>query len=173
VVPSIARVWYLVRGENREAVDELWDRVMKCVSGAAEMTETTYEVQMIKAIHNVLQNGPLTDVLFEAFERVGPPEFGPEERAFAEEISRTIPASQRQGAMEGNQVPEEFRDRLLCDVVLPRAPKDLVLSHGQAARGLQCVWHPRPLVAVCGPGGDGHRARRDADGSQSRGRGRL
>jgi len=124
VVPSIARVWYLVRGENREAVDELWDRVMKCVSGAAEMTETTYEVQMIKAIHNVLQNGPLTDVLFEAFERVGPPEFGPEERAFAEEISRTIPASQRQGAMEGNQVPEEFRDRLLCDVVLPRAPKD-------------------------------------------------
>jgi len=69
VVPSIARVWYLVRGENREAVDELWDRVMKCVSGAAEMTETTYEVQMIKAIHNVLQNGPLTDVLFEAFER--------------------------------------------------------------------------------------------------------
>jgi aminobenzoyl-glutamate utilization protein B len=124
VVPAEAKVWYLVRGDSRDAVDDLWERVLKCVSGAAEMTETTYEVDILKAIYNVLPNEPLIEVLFDAFERVGPPDFGPEELEFAEKISETIPESQKKGALKHSQVPEKLWDRPLCDQVLPRPERD-------------------------------------------------
>jgi len=123
VVPSLARVWYLVRGENRKAVDALWQRVEKCASGAAEMTETTFEVELLKAIYNVLPNTPLTELLFAAFERVGPPQFGPEEREFAAEIAKTIPDAEKELKLERSQVPKELWDQDLCDVVLPKPDK--------------------------------------------------
>jgi len=120
VVPPIAKVWYLVRAENRDAIDALWERVLRCVSGAAEMTETTYEVEMLKAIYNVLPNEPLVSLLFDAFERVGPPRFGPAERKFAEEISQTISPQEKRNALVRRQVPKNLWDRTLCDEVLPR-----------------------------------------------------
>ncbi len=124
VVPAFARVWYLVRADRRESVNELWERVLKCVSGAAEMTETEYEIQMLKAIYNVLPNSPLIDLLFDCYARVGPPEFGEQERAFAEEISETISAEQRHAALERDQVPEHLWDRMLCDEILSKPEEE-------------------------------------------------
>ncbi len=124
VVPPEAKVWYLVRSVQRVEVDSLWERVVKCASGAAEMTETTFEVEMLKAIYNVLPNEPMTELLFECFERVGPPEFGPEEREFAEQISETITDEQRRSAQQRRQLPAELHDRILCDEVLSEPPKE-------------------------------------------------
>lgn len=124
VVPPRAKVWYLVRSVQRAEVDDLWERVLQCASGAAKMTDTTYEVDMLKAIYNVLPNGPMTDLLFDCFERVGPPEFGKEAREFARQIAESISAEQRESAFRGRQIPDDLRDKLLCDVVLPRPPKE-------------------------------------------------
>ncbi len=124
VVPSVAKVWYLVRADARDAVDELWERVLKCASGAAEMTETDYEIQMLKAIYNVLPNTPLIDLLFDCFDRLGPPEFGEEEHDFAEKISESISAEQKRAMLQRDQVPEHLWDRILCDEVLPRPERD-------------------------------------------------
>jgi aminobenzoyl-glutamate utilization protein B len=120
VVPPEATVWYLVRAELRQDVEELWKRVIKCANGAAEMTETTYKMELLKAIWNVLPNRPLIDLLFECFERVGPPTLGPEDVAFAQEIAKSITPAQKDTALRRGQVPEEYWDKVYCDVVLPR-----------------------------------------------------
>jgi aminobenzoyl-glutamate utilization protein B len=120
VVPPVATVWYLVRAAERVAVDELWERIIKCANGAAEMTETRYEMELLKAIYNVLNNPALEDVLDEAFQRVGPPAFGPAERDFAKEISKSITPRQKESSLRQGQVPEELWDKELCDIVLPR-----------------------------------------------------
>ena len=124
VVPPEAEVWYLVRAERRQDVDELWERILKCANGAAEMTETTYDVELLKAIWNVLPNQPLSDLLFAAFERVGPTQLGPEELEFAKEISKSISKSQRDSALRRFQIPEDYHDKLFLDVVLPRPPAE-------------------------------------------------
>jgi len=120
VVPPEAQVWYLVRAARRDAVDELWERVIKCANGAAEMTETTYKIELLKAIYNVLPNTVLEDVLEGAFKRVGPTTFTPEDHAFAEEISKTVPQKQKADALRENHVPDEWADKTLNDAVLDR-----------------------------------------------------
>ncbi|MDP2873058.1 MAG: amidohydrolase [Bacillota bacterium] len=122
VVPPVAKVWYLVRAERRQDVDELWARIIKCANGAAEMTETRYEIELLKAIWNVLPNPPLTDLLFDCFERVGGPWLGPAEMEFATEIAKSITPSVKQSALRRGQVPEEYWDKVYCDVVLPKPP---------------------------------------------------
>lgn len=120
VVPAKASAWYLVRAPRREEVDDLYRRVLNCAYGAAQMTETRCEVELIKAIWNVLPNPVLEDVLEEAMKRVGPPEFGQEEYEFAREILKTIPENQRLALLRESQVPEEVWGKVLNDTVLPR-----------------------------------------------------
>ena len=118
VVPPEAQVWYLVRAAERPAMDDLWERIIKCANGAAEMTETTYDLELIKAIYNVLNNTALEEALHEAFERVGAPQFSEEDQAFAKEISKTVPDKQKVTALRENQVPEKWWDKHLNDEVL-------------------------------------------------------
>jgi len=120
VVPPVAKVWYLVRAANRDDMDELWERIIKCASGAAEMTETRYEMELLKAIYNVLNNPALEGVLDEAFQRVGPPLFTEQDLEFAGEISKSITRRQKESSLKSGQVPEELWNKDLCDVVLPR-----------------------------------------------------
>ncbi len=120
VVPGLAKAWYLVRSPRREQVDDLYERVIRCAKGAALMTDTKCEIQMIKAIWNVLPNSVLEDLLEECMKRVGPPEFGPDDEAFAWEITRTVTQAQREGALQGARIPKELWNRPLHNTVLPR-----------------------------------------------------
>lgn len=88
VVPAHAKAWYLVRAPKREQVDDLYQRVIRCAQGAALMTDTKCEIQLIKAIWNVLPNPVLEDLLEDCMTRVGAPKFGPIEQEFAREIHR-------------------------------------------------------------------------------------
>ena len=111
MVPGLAKAWYLVRSPRREQVDDLYERVIRCAKGAALMTDTKCEIQMIKAIWNVLPNSVLEDLLEECMKRVGPPEFGPDDEAFAWEITRTVTQAQREGALQGARIPKELWNR--------------------------------------------------------------
>lgn len=120
VVPAKASVWYLVRAPEREEVDDLYRRVLNCAYGAAQMTDTKCEIELIKAIWNVLPNVTLEDVVQEALTRVGPPVFGEEEHAFAREITKTIPEKSKASFLKEAQVPKEEWDKVLNDTVLPK-----------------------------------------------------
>lgn len=120
VVPAKASAWYLIRAPRREEVDELYKRVLNCAYGAAQMTETRCEIELIKAIWNVLPNPVLEDVLEDCMKRVGPPRFGPEEKEFAQEILKSLAPGQRESLLREQQVPEEIWEQVLNDTILPR-----------------------------------------------------
>lgn len=124
VVPASATVWYYVRAPQREMVDELYQRVLRCARGAAEMTETECRIELLDAIWELLPNTALEKVLAECMARVGPPRFGEAEREFARKISESFRPGQKEtflaAAFEGATVPEELYAQLLNDTVLPR-----------------------------------------------------
>lgn len=110
VVPAVAKVWYLIRAPRRDQVDELYERVLNCMKGAALMTDTKYEVELIKAIYNVLNNTTLESLLDDCMRRVGPTQFTEEDKKFAAEIAKTWTEKQKESYLQREQVtPEEYK----------------------------------------------------------------
>ncbi len=127
VVPAMAQVRYMIRCPDVVQLRALQARVLKCAAGAAEMTETTYEVKYLGGMWNTLNNTVLEGVLGECMRRVGPPVFGPEEHKFAEEIARTF--KDRDGVLKSSPYsPQELRylrNRNFCDMILPTMPRTI------------------------------------------------
>jgi aminobenzoyl-glutamate utilization protein B len=117
VVPAEASVWYLIRSPKREEVDELYARVLDCMEGAAKMTQTTCEVELIKAIWNVLNNQCLENMLNECMMRVGPPNFSKEHFEFAQRISESVSERQKFSFIERESVTQEEADLLKSQVL--------------------------------------------------------
>jgi aminobenzoyl-glutamate utilization protein B len=90
VVPNYAKVWYYVRGENRESVEHLYDRVLKIARGAAIATETTHKVTLLTGGHEYLLIRSLQERLEEHLETVGPPEFTDQEQQFGRSLQRFL-----------------------------------------------------------------------------------
>ncbi len=90
VVPDYAQVWYFVRDVDRKSVDQLYQRVLKIAQGAATMTETTYDVNLITGVYNLLRNDALSETLDKNLKLVGTPQFTQEEQTFAKELQKTL-----------------------------------------------------------------------------------
>jgi aminobenzoyl-glutamate utilization protein B len=90
VVPDRATVWYFVRDVDRKSVDELYQRVLKIAQGAAMMTETTYDVNLITGVYDLLINKSLAETLKKNLELVGPPQFTEKEQEFAKELQKSM-----------------------------------------------------------------------------------
>ena len=61
---------------------ELLERVKNVARGAALMTETEVEIQVLSAVSNLLDNPALETAMFDAMTRLGAPEW----------MSRTVPS---------------------------------------------------------------------------------
>ncbi len=128
VVPDYAKVWYLVRAPQRDEVDSLYQRVLDCARGAAIMTGTKYQVQLLKAIWNLLPNRTLEHVLSEAMEQVGPPDFSKASHQFAEAISQTFEPGRKESFLLGQNLTQRQRKilepKILNDILLdaPASP---------------------------------------------------
>lgn len=126
VVPSEATVWYYVRAPRRDQVEEIYERVMKCAKGASIMTDTTYDVELLEGIYEVLPNRVLEDVLVEAMGAAGPPVFTQEDVKFAKDLSKSFPPGQADAYKQDETLPDEMKAKLdgkiLNDQVLGRPP---------------------------------------------------
>lgn len=90
VVPDSAEVFYYVRHSDAEEVLALWDRLELAAKGAAMGTETQVEWEIIHGNNPLLVNETLARVMDAKLRQVGGVEYTPEERAWAEEISKTL-----------------------------------------------------------------------------------
>jgi aminobenzoyl-glutamate utilization protein B len=90
VVQGTAKIRYAIRARDLVEMQQLNDRVRKIAQGAALMTETTVEEKVISAVSNLMGNSPLEKAMHAEFERLGPPAFDDEDRAFAEKIRATL-----------------------------------------------------------------------------------
>ncbi len=92
VVQSRARVRYSVRAADLPQMRDLLERVKDCARGAALMTGTRLEIEVLSAVSNLLPNTPLETSMREAFERLGTPEWDAADRDFAKKIQATLSA---------------------------------------------------------------------------------
>ena len=91
VVQNHAEVLYLIRAPRLGQAKEIYDRVVKIAQGAALMTETTMEYELIKSCANVVPNQVMEKVMYEAMTDVPLPQYTPEEYETAKAFTATVP----------------------------------------------------------------------------------
>lgn len=90
VVPDYAEVYYYCRHPRRDVVRDIFDRIAKAAEGAALGTSTTTDYEIIGGTHEMLHNYTLQELLYKNLEKVGGFSYTPEEREFAEAITKTL-----------------------------------------------------------------------------------
>ena len=95
VVQPRASVLYMVRSNHVAEAVELQTRVDRIAQGAALMTDTTFEKKFIDGVADTVSNFALERVLYENFKELGVPHYTREEHAFADELAKTYPGSDK------------------------------------------------------------------------------
>ena len=118
VVQARAKVRYAIRARELPELWPLIERVKKVAEGAALMTETKVEMQVVSAVSNLLGNTPLEQAMFRAFERLGPPQFDDADREYAREIQTTLSAEDIISAFRRIGAKPDLT-KPLCDAIVP------------------------------------------------------
>ncbi len=117
VVQANAKVRYLIRARNLPELNRLIERVKKIAEGAALMTETKVNMQVISAVSNLLGNTPLEKAMHDNLQRLGPPPFDEADRAFARKIQATLSEEDIESSFRRAGMP--MKDVPLCDEIVP------------------------------------------------------
>ena len=117
VVQGTAKLRYIVRAADLPQLQALAARVDRIAEGAAMMTETKMERIVISGMSNLLGNSPLERTMFSNLERLGPPPFDAEDRAFAEAIRKSVDQRDIDSAHQRFGLP--ITDAPLCDRIVP------------------------------------------------------
>src|SRR5690348_8472734 len=118
VVQSQAKVRYLIRARELPELTRLIERVRKIADGAALMTETRVETQVVSAVSNLLANTPLEKAMHDNLQRLGPPPFDDTDRAFAAKIQATLTDEDIESAYKRVGLPHQ-PGVSLCDQIVP------------------------------------------------------
>ncbi len=118
VVQAFARVRYIVRTGTLEELEPLVARVRKIAEGAALMTETRVDAQVVSAMANLVGNAPLEQAMQENAMRLGPPDFDDRDRALAARFQSTVGEEDVRSAFAAHGLPVEL-GKPLCDALLP------------------------------------------------------
>ena len=90
VVPDFAEVYYYVRSPDTRVLQDVWDRVVKASQGAAMGTGTTVQHEITGGVYSLLPNDALGRLMDANLRVLGGLQYTPAERAFAEELRRTL-----------------------------------------------------------------------------------
>jgi len=118
IVPDYAQSWYYVRAPRRSQVEQIYERVLNVARGAALMTDTEFEVELVAACHEYLPNETLQGALLRNMRMVGPPPFDENDVAFARQLKETLPPGMVDDVLRayGRSI-EEMGDPLCMNVL--------------------------------------------------------
>ena len=88
VVPDIAKTNYFIRSAKRSRTEDASRRVDDCARGAALMTGTTVDIELVKSCKEMKVNRVLAELYYDAMTRIPVPEYTDKELAFAADISK-------------------------------------------------------------------------------------
>lgn len=88
VVPDIAKTNYFIRSNKRSRTEDASRRVDNCARGAALMTGTTVDIELVKCCKEMKVNRPLTEIYYKAMTQIPTPEYTQDELNFAAELSK-------------------------------------------------------------------------------------
>ena len=150
VVPAEAEVWYYIRAHQPEVLADVTARVKRVAEGAAMMTGTTVEVIFSSAISSVLSNHVLSDLQYEAMQRIGPIEFSAEELAYAQQIYENYPpGSAEANARSHGADPEIMAGRTLIGENFPALDEGFVMTGSTDVGDLSWVTPLSMLTTAC------------------------
>ncbi len=92
IVPENAELYLYARSPSLTTLDGIWARIEKIGQGAAMMTETTLDIQIVSSDDNILPNDALAKVAQKNLEEVGGFHYTGEETHFAQELQQSLPA---------------------------------------------------------------------------------
>ena len=87
VVPHIAKTSYYIRSYKRALTDDVTKRVDDCAKGAAIMTGTTYEVELLSSCKEMKVNRVLAESYYDTMTGIATPTYTQEELDFAAQIT--------------------------------------------------------------------------------------
>jgi aminobenzoyl-glutamate utilization protein B len=152
-VQAHARVRYSIRARDLPGMNELVERVHKIAQGAALMTETKMEMQIISAVSNILPNTPLEEALHRIMEDLGPPHFDEKDHDFAAKIRSTL--TDKDIASIYRSIGMDPTDRPLADFIVPlnakRDPQIGSTDVGDVSWVVPTVQVHAPTVAIGTP----------------------
>jgi aminobenzoyl-glutamate utilization protein B len=153
VVQAHARVRYSIRARDLPGMLELVQRVRKIAEGAALMTETAMQMKIVSAVSNVVGNGPLEKALQNIMEDLGPPHFDEADKAFAQDIRKTLSPQEIAAVWRSIGLPET--DAALADFTVPLdAPRNPAIGStdvGDVSWAVPTVQAHAPTVAIGTP----------------------
>lgn len=88
VVPDTAKTNYFIRSSLRSRTEDASRRVDDCARGAALMTGTSVDIELVKNCREMRINRALTELYYEAMTKIDTPTYTQEELDFAVEISK-------------------------------------------------------------------------------------
>lgn len=86
VIPRTAAVWWYFRDSTAEGAMKLFERAKKIAQGAALMSDTTVDVDVMSAVWPVRGNQTVAELVQREYERVGQPEWSEDEDRLAREL---------------------------------------------------------------------------------------
>ncbi|MBC8354719.1 MAG: amidohydrolase [Planctomycetes bacterium] len=90
VVPPKATVWYFCRADAHEDVEYNFRWLQDIAAGAAKMTRTKLSMKIDTDCHEIIPNGPLSQMITGNLEEIGPPEFSEDEITFARRLQEPL-----------------------------------------------------------------------------------
>jgi aminobenzoyl-glutamate utilization protein B len=153
VVPDFAESLYSVRAPRTDQLDALFERVKDIARGAAMMTGTQVEINVISGMSNMLPNETINEVLQEKLLEVGAPKFSEDEQAFARELSKSIPTDSLETSahvygLNSNDVAA-LKGTVLFEDVLPIFKSDVILPGSTDVGDVSWVTPTGQIFTTC------------------------
>lgn len=135
IIPKDAESWYYVRAPHRVDVREITKRLINVARGAAIMTDTTMEYEVISGCYEMLSNDILFDLTYKNMEEIGVPVYSETEQEFAREIQQTI--EPKSLAMEKEKFLSSSKDREMPihQELLPKEKVNEIFMTGSSDSG--------------------------------------
>jgi aminobenzoyl-glutamate utilization protein B len=149
VVPAEAEVWYFIRAHLPHELDAVTERVRQIAQGAALMTETSVEERFISACSSVLNNQSLADLQYQAMQAVGPIQFTPEEKAYAEEINSQYPKEVLAHLFSSFKLPERLGGQSLLGENFPSLDESKIETYSTDVGDLSWITPVSLLNTAC------------------------
>jgi aminobenzoyl-glutamate utilization protein B len=90
VIPDLGQIWWFVRDANAPWAKENFDKLTNIARGAALMTGTTMEMEVVASAWPQLGNRAIAEAVQQNIDLVGNPKWSAEEEAFAREFQSAL-----------------------------------------------------------------------------------
>jgi aminobenzoyl-glutamate utilization protein B len=131
IVPDYARSWYYIRAPERGQVNFIYDWALDIAAGAAQMTRTELQHELLTGIYNIIPNRALAETIIRNMREIGTPQYTDKEIQFAEDIAKSIEPEMKREQLRKSKRPgwEKLVDKLMDDEV-PDPWGEGEVSHG-------------------------------------------